>query len=337
MSTKIYYACRFPKSRINDFLDATREYALNKIYERISGLMKDLKPKVVAKFTDKYLKKIEKTKKDFDKKDWVGFEQTIRYTLVMKHCVLASQDTRRDALFCIDFAVNIWLDKRFAYAIPYGEYWLKADWLKSMPEWVKDYAYWNNTDRPDELSAAQWSARRKKWDELTGYGNASHNARRLFFDIMTAKDYVSQALLEEYWQKRTGHKKLYFAEWVLFGKLPSANMTQRKERLETVLNNLLKIKQLTYSDLNKVIPYGDLVCELRALEKKYPELGIARYGTPEEGISFKSLISTITDVLCGDRLAFVLPDPVDTPEEAKNLPICDVAWLSDLPEDTEEE
>lgn len=30
----------------------------------------------------------------------------------------------------------------------------------------KDFSYWNNTDRPDELTSTQWSRRKKVWDEI---------------------------------------------------------------------------------------------------------------------------------------------------------------------------
>ena len=39
------------------------------------------------------------------------------------------------------------------------------------------------------------------------------------------------------------------------------------------------------------------------LEREYYELGTAKHGTPEVGVSIISLFATITDVLCGYRLA----------------------------------
>ncbi len=42
--------------------------------------------------------------------------------------------------------------------------------VKTLPGW-QDYSYWNNTDRPDHVSAAQWSARRVAWNKaLPGTG-----------------------------------------------------------------------------------------------------------------------------------------------------------------------
>lgn len=83
---------------------------------------------------------------------------------------------------------------------------------------------------------------------------------------------------------------------------PYMYLDERKERLLDILNEMLKIRTVSYDDLNKVIPFEEKVNELRELEKKYPELGIARYDKDDEGVSFLSLIATITRVLCGDSL-----------------------------------
>lgn len=45
-----------------------------------------------------------------------------------------------------------------------GEFW--KIW-ESQP-FVKPYPYWNNTDRPEGVTAAEWRARRKAWDEALG-------------------------------------------------------------------------------------------------------------------------------------------------------------------------
>ncbi|MCH6469874.1 hypothetical protein [Sinomonas terrae] len=37
-------------------------------------------------------------------------------------------------------------------------------------EGVEEYGYWNNTDRPDGLSEAEWDARREAWDRVMPSG-----------------------------------------------------------------------------------------------------------------------------------------------------------------------
>lgn len=100
--------------------------------------------------------------------------------------------------------------------------------------------------------------------------------------------------------------------WKEFGGVIKANsdrdsessIDEKKNRLIEILNALLKIMpDITYGAFNKVFPAGDKIKELELLEKKYPKLHLARYGTPNAGVSVTSIISTITHVLCdGDVL-----------------------------------
>lgn len=39
--------------------------------------------------------------------------------------------------------------------------------ISAQPGW-EDFSYWNNTDRPEHLSAAQWTARAKAWEQALG-------------------------------------------------------------------------------------------------------------------------------------------------------------------------
>lgn len=70
----------------------------------------------------------------------------------------------------------------------------------------------------------------------------------------------------------------------------------------SMLNSMIRSKDITYGEFNRLMPFGEHVQKLRDEEKKYPELGIARYETKEEGISTLTIIASITDVLIGKRL-----------------------------------
>lgn len=105
------------------------------------------------------------------------------------------------------------------------------------------------------------------------------------------------------------------------------SIQDRKDLLVKLLNDVLARQDITYGELNRVIPFDDVEA-LHKLERKYPDLGIARYGTGREGVSFLSLIATITRVLCDDSLAFVIPEQVATADEANELIVKEVSWLS---------
>jgi hypothetical protein len=86
-----------------------------------------------------------------------------------------------------------------------------------------------------------------------------------------------------------------------------------------ILNTYFYFIQVTYGDFNEVLMFtGDEKDKILVLEKEFPELGILKpYDSKENGISFISLLSTITDILCGKRFAILLDndDVSDLPEK----------------------
>ncbi|MGY3581823.1 hypothetical protein ACVIGB_000106 [Bradyrhizobium sp. USDA 4341] len=44
--------------------------------------------------------------------------------------------------------------------------WLKI-FLEELSPWVREYVYWDNTDRPDDILAAEWKSRGKVWDRIS--------------------------------------------------------------------------------------------------------------------------------------------------------------------------
>ena len=90
-------------------------------------------------------------------------------------------------------------------------------------------------------------------------------------------------------------------------------MTNKEEYLISMLNSVVKSRDITYGEFNHLIPFGEYVQKLRDEEEKYPELGIARYETEEEGISTLTIIASITDVLIGKRLGVNLGGNKDIP------------------------
>lgn len=54
-------------------------------------------------------------------------------------------------------------------AMSFCEHRVLEDFWKSLP-FVSEYGYWNNTDRPEGVTAQQWTARRKAWDKVIPSG-----------------------------------------------------------------------------------------------------------------------------------------------------------------------
>jgi hypothetical protein len=161
MSTKIYYACRMPIKLLRPvFFPAYRHHVF----------------KTAAKFVKEHLSYVTeidmkaewKSDRQSDKKlTWEKWQkergQRKRLSIFFRRAVEASKSMTRD-FECIDASVNVWLYKKYAYVIFYGEHWLYEDFER--PEGVEDYCYWNNTDEPDDVTRRQWEARGKTWDQV---------------------------------------------------------------------------------------------------------------------------------------------------------------------------
>lgn len=50
---------------------------------------------------------------------------------------------------------------------------------------VKEYQYWNNTDRPNRITAKEWNQRRRMWNSVAGVTWAE--GRGVTFDLVTAE------------------------------------------------------------------------------------------------------------------------------------------------------
>lgn len=167
MSTKIYYAYKIPQEKLHEFIDSIRGQIFNKAEELVRQMMNAV--------TEEKLKE-EKTKKSYYS------EEKIRFNLVIELCTKLSKEKQRTGLD-LTFSLNIWLYNNYAYIIPIGEYYYLNNLKYS--DWVEDYSYWNNTDKPDKISEEDWDLRQNIWEDINcGTGVHSHNARRLNHSII---------------------------------------------------------------------------------------------------------------------------------------------------------
>ena len=82
----------------------------------------------------------------------------------------------------------------------------------------------------------------------------------------------------------------------------------KKDKVIETLNMMLSIcEPITYKEFNKVLKAKN-INQLRNYEETNNTVGIAGYGTDNEGISTLSIIATITDILCNKRLSFQIDD-----------------------------
>lgn len=64
-----------------------------------------------------------------------------------------------------DFSLSLIPCGNYTLGIVYTENraWFQ-EWLKQPG--VSEYGYWNNTDKPDEISTREWSQRRRNWNRV---------------------------------------------------------------------------------------------------------------------------------------------------------------------------
>lgn len=170
MSTKIYYAWRFHIGELQTFILQTNNQVFDIAEERVRKLMAAVRQEAALA----RLKKAERSPE---------LEQAARLRMVFEQCLAASKALKRDLAFCIDFGFNIWPVATYGYAIPIGEHWI-TEAIK--PPGI-EYGYWNNTDKPDEVSDAEWDERAKVWK---GVCLDDHNAMRLWRSIIDVKEQI---------------------------------------------------------------------------------------------------------------------------------------------------
>lgn len=169
MSTKIYNGIRFTTSN------------LISLHRKIAKFQAELEPLALKKLTkvmatiaaesyDDLLIKREKPE-TFKGKYIIGYARDI----VDKRNKEVQQTRRRDPAIDMDFNVCVMPCGRSLLGIIYTEHDdFTEKFMKMCP--AEEYAYWNNTDRPDNLTATEWHKRKKDWDKaLETYGIPAMN------------------------------------------------------------------------------------------------------------------------------------------------------------------
>lgn len=166
MSTKIYEAYRFKKGRLNEFMGLIDSELIPQIKDYAYEIYKGIKDEAIEK-------RREERNYDDDFSD-----EFIREELFDNLIRDACDSVERD-LFDLTASFNFWIRGEYVYTIPYFESWLgEIDY----PDWVEDYAYWNNSDRPEYISNEEWNKRRELWEEI----NSNWDKGRLVHLIMTS-------------------------------------------------------------------------------------------------------------------------------------------------------
>ena len=160
MSTKIYEAYQIETKDINLFTELYRKQIFKESKNKIMKILSVLKNKNIEELSKKVQFEITD---DFRKqKNWEDkFLLMFIFYNIIKDSKLGTNTS-----FNFDSSFNFWICNKFTYIIPYHGCFHKnkLNFLKNIK--IKDFSYFNNVDKPEEIKNSDWIKRSKIWEQL---------------------------------------------------------------------------------------------------------------------------------------------------------------------------
>ena len=167
MSTKVYEAYRFPKDKLNDFVEFIDETILPELLDYGFYIFSSIKNKTINEILEK------KDMQDLEVSDLSKRE------IAFEHLIQKGIRSNFRNMYDLIVSYNFWIKGDYVYTIPYNMQNVCPN--IEYPDYVEEYSYWNNTDRPKDISEEEWEKRGRLWD----YINSSWDKNRLEHKIMT--------------------------------------------------------------------------------------------------------------------------------------------------------
>lgn len=179
MSINCYPAWRIKVSELAEF----DRLLNNHVYEQAKSAI-DVLSREVSTDTDKVNNILDSSpiiKQTFGER--AG--EIVRLNLAIESTVEASLDSYRSPGQDMDCGYRIFVDGKYFVIWPWGE--------KSMYEGfdkAPDWSYWDNTDRPDEVTAQAWRRRKESW-------NSINENQRFYRDLIKMSDTIMRGIFCE--------------------------------------------------------------------------------------------------------------------------------------------
>lgn len=164
MSTKIYNGFRIPSVR--------NLKSIKEITERIRPGIEELAKEKLSKFY--VIRSIESLYerafpqwRDSEREKPINEKDSVYYQVwneLMDRQRTMVKEQRRDPAIDVDFSLVFIPHAGGTIGIYYSEDEKMSDLWLMQPE-VQSYGYWNNTDRPDDVTPREWNDRKKAWDK----------------------------------------------------------------------------------------------------------------------------------------------------------------------------
>ena len=156
MSTKIYQAWQLPVSKLNHFLGELEKQVIPATMKHFTRMTSTLSTGKVFEVVEERAGKMEITHLSDIPFHWAEAAELL---------AIKASNTLVPSPFIMDSGLNIWIRKGKAYVIPY----LHCQGLRAItvPDYAKNYSYWDNTDKPISVTTRAWNNRGRLWETIT--------------------------------------------------------------------------------------------------------------------------------------------------------------------------
>lgn len=151
MSTVIEYGMRARRDDMESAVTYIHGRMMAKLVEVYEGLLTSVKSEAVGERLKKY--EIAEPSPET--------ERSVRHSILFD--ALKQERESADQLLLCGF--NFWLRGEFVYFILYGRRDV-SEAVLPLPDFIEAYEYYNNTDRPDDVSEAEWEERARNWGDV---------------------------------------------------------------------------------------------------------------------------------------------------------------------------
>jgi hypothetical protein len=187
MSTKIYGGKRIKRERLDEFLcwfyNSCMEMATAHLLSEINNIDKDYLYQFVEKL--KWVDEGETVEEYLEKNPEIA--SSLKVGAILTKCFVISKMSARFGN--LDCWCNIFPSDEYFLLIP--EFPSTANSHPNFPEWVEEFAYWNSTDKPDNLTDEVWEYREQIWDSVL-----DNDYRRMNYTVLG----VNSVTPVGYWQ-----------------------------------------------------------------------------------------------------------------------------------------
>ena len=175
MSTKIYNGYRLPKmdniklmsflGKVKSKIDVIHKKLWNQCVAQQATTLIDLNALGEKKQVIELLKKSDRYN---SKENWTEFcPKWVAYDSIRERIKKVAETSLRDPEIDFDFHLCLIPTKTQILALLYTEQNEMTKAWESFKE-VSSYYYFNNSDRPDKVSVAEWNKRKRDWDKALG-------------------------------------------------------------------------------------------------------------------------------------------------------------------------